>query len=129
MEEGLRCPAPAAVVGEVRALDRVAARRLQLAAETGGVTALALLRPGVAPRQRPAPSAAATRWRVGACLGGPGPVAGLPGRPRWRLELLRVRGGHPADFEVEWDDATGDFAMVAPLRDGAAATAGGVAAS
>ncbi|RDD63934.1 ImuA family protein [Ferruginivarius sediminum] len=129
MEEGLRCSDLAAVVGEVRALDRVAARRLQLGAEAGGMTALSLLRPSVAPRGREVSSTAATRWRVGALPGAAGAVAALPGRPRWRLELLRVRGGHPADFEVEWDDATGDFAMAAPFRDGAAATAGGVAIS
>lgn len=121
LEEGVRAAAPAAAVGEVRALDRVAARRLQLAAEAGGRTALVLLRRPAEPAARRDSGPAATCWRVAARPGGDGPVAGLPGRPRWRLSLVRARGGHPADFEVEWDDATGDFALAAPLRDGAAA--------
>jgi protein ImuA len=64
MEEGLRCARLAAVVGEIDALERGPGRRLQLAAETGGVTAFALRR-GLRPARRGAgPSAAVTRWRV-----------------------------------------------------------------
>ncbi|MCC7046720.1 MAG: damage-inducible protein [Alphaproteobacteria bacterium] len=44
MEEGLRCPSLAAVLGEVGVLDLTAGRRLQLAAERWGVTAIALRR-------------------------------------------------------------------------------------
>jgi protein ImuA len=44
MEEGLRAPGIAAVVGEVGALPAVASRRLQLAAERSGITALLLRR-------------------------------------------------------------------------------------
>jgi protein ImuA len=119
MEEALRCPELAGVVGEVGQLDRTAARRLQLAAEAGGVMGLTLLRRRVAPRGRQDPSAAATRWRVGAR---PGRADGLgrTARARWHLDLVRARGGHPTDFEVEWDDATGDFALAAALCDGAA---------
>jgi protein ImuA len=119
LEEALRCPALAGALGEVGRLDRTAARRLQLAAEAGGVFGLTLLRRRVAPRGRSEPSAAGTRWRVGARAGG-GASDGGPGRARWRLELLRCRGRPPADFEVEWDDATGDFALAAALCDGAA---------
>jgi protein ImuA len=135
MEEALRCPELIGVVGEVGQLDRTAARRLQLAAEAGGVMGLTLLRRRVVPRGRQDPSAAATRWRVGARPtrrdGGQGAIGGgVPGgaRARWHLELVRARGGHPADFEVEWDHATGDFALAAALRDAEAAAfrAGGV---
>lgn len=141
MEEALRCPELIGVVGEVGQLDRTAARRLQLAAEAGGVMGVTLLRRRVVPRGRQDPSAAATRWRVGARPvqpngdrdGGartPGGGACTPdgGRARWHLELVRARGGHPADFEVEWDHATGDFALAAALRDAEAAAfrAGGV---
>ena len=59
MEEGLRTPGIAAVVGETRAADPTAGRRLSLAAEKNGVPAL-LLRPQPAPPQ----SVCATRWRV-----------------------------------------------------------------
>jgi len=69
MEEGLRAPGVAAVVGEVGALPAVASRRLQLAAERSGVTALVLRRwrdGGQAARERNLPNAAATRWRIAA---------------------------------------------------------------
>ncbi|MBK1669677.1 hypothetical protein CKO28_16685 [Rhodovibrio sodomensis] len=136
MEEALRCSGLAGVVGEVGQLDRTAARRLQLAAEAGGVTGLTLLRRRVVPRGRQDPSAAATRWRVGArparrdggrAVPGGGHAPGA-GRACWHLDLVRARGGDPADFEVEWDHATGDFALAAALRDGSAADfrAGGV---
>src|SRR5262249_41215236 len=72
MEEGLRTPALAAVVGEVGRIGLAPARRLQLAAERSGVTAL-LLRPG---ETRTAPSAALTRWRVAAL-----PSLAAPGEP------------------------------------------------
>src|SRR5437764_25128 len=58
MEEGLRAPGIAAVVGEIGALAAVASRRLQLAAERSGVTALLLRRwrdGGQAARERPPP--------------------------------------------------------------------------
>lgn len=68
LEEGLRCPALAAVLGEVDALDLTAARRLQLAAETGGVTGLVLRAGGPAATV----NVAATRWRVTAVPAGHG---------------------------------------------------------
>ncbi len=61
MEEGLRSGAPAAVLGEVRGIGLTASRRLQLAAESSGVTALLLHRPDP---KRAKSSAAVTRWRV-----------------------------------------------------------------
>jgi hypothetical protein len=39
------------------------------------------------------------------------------GRPRWRVELLRCRGGAPACWEVEVADATGSLSLVATLAD------------
>lgn len=98
MEEGLRSAVPIAVLGEIGMLPPTAGRRLQLACETGGVTAFALRRwreGGLASRQRAAPSAAVTRWRVAAA---PSRDAGEPGigTPRWRVELTRCRGGAPA---------------------------------
>jgi len=97
MEEGLRSGALAAVVGEVEALSTPASRRLQLAAESTGVTGFVLHRSAA----QATASAAMTRWRVAALPSAP--VAGEPGigRPRWRLELLRCRGGMPAAWEME----------------------------
>ncbi len=137
MEEGLRCARLAAVVGEIDALERGSGRRLQLAAEAGGVTAFALRR-GLRPARpaRAGPSAAVTRWRVEADAMSSGPGADRPGadrpgadrpgisesgrspaRPRWRVELLRCRGAAPGQWCLEWDDAAGGFAVAAALRD------------
>lgn len=123
MEEGLRSRALAAVVGEVEALSTPASRRLQLAAESAGVTGFVLHRSaGPHFRIRAAASAAVTRWRVAALPSVP--VAGEPGigRPRWRVELRRCRGGMPAAWDVEACDAqsirtTGHVAISAALAD------------
>ena len=139
VEEGLR-PGPAsglaAVVGEIGHLPMVAGRRLQLAAERSGVTALILRRwrnAAEAMAERDRPSAALTRWRV-AALPSTG-IADEPGiahrsspwaegsRPRWRVELLRVRGGAPSAWDVEVADATGHVCLSAGLADRPAASA------
>ncbi|MEI6559768.1 MAG: hypothetical protein WCO00_15295 [Rhodospirillaceae bacterium] len=99
MEEALRCPRLAAVLGEVDVVDLVASRRLQLAAERGGVTGL-LLRP---PAPRPTASAATTRWRLAAATGAAPPLPGL-GPPRWRADLVRCRGGRPGCWLLDWRD-------------------------
>ena len=90
-EEALRSPALGAVVFLGAAPALAAARRLQLAAEAAGTLGL-LLRPD---HQAPPPSPAHTRWRVGALPSTAGAAHTL-GAPRWRLELLRARGGRPA---------------------------------
>jgi protein ImuA len=118
MEEGLRSRALAAVVGEVGALPMSASRRLQLAAESTGVTGFVLHRAA----SQAAASAAVTRWRVAALPSLP--VAGEPGigQPRWRVELLRCRGGMPKAWDMEACDAqsirtTGHVAVSAALAD------------
>ena len=84
------------MLGEVDEIDLVASRRLQLAAETRGVTGL-LLRP---PAPRPIASAAVTRWRLAGAPSQPAPSAPAP--PRWRVELARCRGGRPGRWLLEW---------------------------
>jgi protein ImuA len=141
MEEGLRSPALAGVLGELPELGLTDSRRLQLAAEAGGGLGLVLCRGGRARTKGPAaerPSVALTRWRVAPAPSGPpslpsgvsasrwsadGP-ARLLGPPRWRLSLTRCRGGRPGAWLVEWEDATDRFAVVAALRDGADPTGG-----
>jgi protein ImuA len=116
MEEGLRCTGLAAVVGEVRAADLTASRRLQLAAEAGGIPAL-LLRPASDVAD---PSAAMTRWRIAAAPSRPrGWAAALdePGPACWWATLFRCRGGAPGRWLMEWHDETGDLALAAPVRD------------
>src|SRR5471030_2621482 len=118
MEEGLRTPGIAAVMGETRAADPTAGRRLSLAAEKNGVPAL-LLRPQPAPPQ----SVCTTRWRVASA---PSPeVAGIEmlGAARWRVELRRNRFGTPSCEEmptwlVEWNDETHHLAVVPQARNG-----------
>ena len=122
LEEALRAGVLTAVVGEVAELDRTAARRLQLAAETAGLPCFLLRRRRLARRGSDAPSAAVTRWRVAPLpsesdLDSTSMEESFLGRPRWRIELLRCRGAAPADFIMEWDDATGGFALAAALRD------------
>src|SRR5258708_13394863 len=82
MEEGLRCPGIAAVLGETRAADPTAGRRLSLAAEKSGVPAL-LLRPQPAPTQ----NGCTTRWRIASPSPHSTPGRTELGNPRWLLGL------------------------------------------
>jgi len=114
MEAGLRAGRLGAVLGEVAGLDAVAGRRLALAARERATPCL-LLRPAEA-----AAGVAVTRWRVAAAPSARADgLAGL-GRPRWRLALVRCRGGVPRSWLVEWDDAAPGFLVVSPLGVGAA---------
>ena len=113
MEEGLRCGALAAVLAEVEGIAFAASRRLAFAAAEGATPALLLRHDGLGPA-----SAAQTRWRVAALPGGADPFdENAPGLPRWRLALVRARGGRPMACDVEWNRETGDFRMAAALAD------------
>ena len=81
--ECLRCPGVGAAVASMDELSRLEARRLQLAAESGGNAAI-LLRP----RQcRSFPIyAAATRWLIA-------PAPGERAIQRWKIQLLHGHGG------------------------------------
>ena len=126
MEEGLRCGRVAAVIGEITNISLTASRRLQLAAEETGGTAL-MLRPKT---DKPSPSAAVTRWRLDAVVHENGKISpatkendntqtqfaptGL-GTARWSVELFRCRGGTPANWMMEWNDETGNFSLAAQI--------------
>lgn len=97
MEEALKCPGLASVVGEIRELDFTTSRRLQLAVEGSGVTGFLLRR-----NPRNLATACVTRWKVK-------PLAsesneGMPGLgyPRWNVELVKVRNGTPGSWQLEW---------------------------
>ena len=127
MEEGLRHPGLAGVVAEFSgALGLTASRRLQLAAEHSGVTAFLLRRSRCFDNPMLLePSAAVTRWRVATVPSGP-PLPHAPetpglGRPRWRLDLIRCRGGEAHSWIVEAFDATGRCRLVADVADRPAA--------
>ncbi len=110
----------AAVLAEVPQLDLVASRRLHLAAEAGGAAVL-LLRPA----ESAGTSVAVTRWQVAAEPGLPpaiasGTVEPGVGRPRWRLELLRCRGGRPDAWTVDWLGTATGLALAADQQGAAA---------
>lgn len=117
MEDALRHPGLAAVVGEARKASLTATRRLQLAAE-GGTTLALILRRHANRAEDPfaQPSAAVTRWRIGPAPSAPLPVAGV-GRARWHVELVRQRGGDPFDLIMEACDEKGRCAVAAELVD------------
>ena len=99
MEEGVRHGSLAAVIGEVGRAEMAATRRLQLAAEEGGTAGLAA--PPLARSRRPIrwprPLRAITRWRIGCAPSSPLPCIAAKGigRARWRVALVRQRGGPP----------------------------------
>jgi len=119
MEEGLRAGL-AAVLGETRAADLTAGRRLSLAAEKSGVPALLL-------RSQPAPpqSVCTTRWRVASAPSHLTPGLSDVGATRWRTELRRNRFGVPSVAEtptwlLEWNDETHCLAVVPQAFHGSA---------
>ena len=122
MEEGLSHGGPVVVVGETARLSMTASRRLNLAAEKTGSLAI-MLRRWSRPNEAAEfgrPTAAATRWKISALPAAPLPVPGV-GRARWRIELLRCRGGETADLELEACDETGRLAFPSDLSDRSAA--------
>jgi protein ImuA len=115
MEEALRCRAVGVVIGEMRArtIDPVATRRLSLAAAAGDTLGLVLR---TAPDDEP--SAAATRWIIGAAP--PSHLAFPPerggdrwgvGPPRLALHLVRNRRGHLGAWIVEWNSVEQRFEL------------------
>ena len=133
MEEALVSGQPAVVVGEAWKLDLTASRRLQLAAETGGVIGF-LRAPGRRGRAAGGhASAAMTRWSLESAPSFQGrddlinarppgrrqkSLGGEVGRVRFAAKLLRGRGARPRAWFIEWDDATHSFAMATALGDG-----------
>ncbi len=100
--EVVRCADAGMVVIELwrspRALDLTASRRLAVAAEASGVTALMLR-----VLAEPSPSAAHTRWQVRSAAATP-LAANAPGFPTLDVELSRRRGGKAGGrWCVEWD--------------------------
>lgn len=84
LEEALRSGALGVVLGELKAPGSLALRRLQLAAETGGVPGLLITPAQVSERSMPTYS----RWRVGAEPGG------------WTVALERYRGAAPKRWHL-----------------------------
>ncbi len=108
MEEALRCRAVSAVIGELRhgEIDRVAVRRLSLAAATSG--ALALLLRSSPPHDA---STAATRWIVSAAPSSPSPGGGGKETPGFAARLMRNRRGPLGAWILHWSDDDGRFLL------------------
>lgn len=98
IEEGLKCDALTAVIGELGELSFTESRRLQLAVEQSHVT-------GFIHRYNPRNDnavACVTRWKITSL---PSELEdGLPGVgfPRWNVQLVKVRSGRPGMWQVEW---------------------------
>ena len=124
MEEGLSFGGFGAVVGELVRLPMTASRRLHLAAEKTGTMALALRRWR---RQAEAsdfgqPTASTSRWRISMLPSEPLPVAGV-GRARRLAELMRVKAGECAEFEIGACDAKGRICLLPLSANGSDQTA------
>ena len=99
--DALACDALGGVVlevwGQARQLDLVASRKLTLAAQMSGVTAL-LLRVGAEPQ----PSTAETRWIVRAAHSPPAASWSAWGAPVFDAQLVRNRHGPVGRWIMEW---------------------------
>ena len=100
MEEGLRCPALGAVIGELwgdpASLDFTATRRLAVAAERTGVPCWLVRLNGTANL-----SGARMRWRLASAPSLPHPFDHkAPGSPAWDADLFRARGFPPGRWSV-----------------------------
>jgi protein ImuA len=109
MEQALACPGLLAAVIELeagpggRSQERrdVVERRLQLAAEAGGVLGL-VLRPMADAGSGSGGGIADTRWEVRS-------AASDDWQPTWHVALRRVRGGVGGDWLLRWDAAARNF--------------------
>src|SRR3954452_19876389 len=108
MEEALRCRAVGMVIGEMRprGIDQVATRRLALAAAAGNALGFILY---TAPDD--APSAAVTRWIIGAASSLNAERGHGIGPPRLLARLARNRRGPLGTWIVEWNSVEQRFEL------------------
>jgi protein ImuA len=111
--EALRCPQVTAVLAVMEAADLTFCRRLQLAAESYGVTGFIL----------GSTASAITRWRVKSQR-----------NSFWSVDLLYCRNGRPASWQVQWRNGSLETLQprpaqrqqtTAPVRDAAARSIAG----
>jgi len=115
MEEGIRCSALSAVIGEVygdpAALDFTATRRLAVASERSRVPCWLVRLGGIANL-----SGARMRWRIASAPSLSNPLdPRAPGVPAWSAELFRARGHQAGRWSVAHE--TGAFHLVAASGD------------
>lgn len=98
LEECLKCEALVAVIADLAEISFTQSRRLQLAVEQSCVTGF-ILRTNPRKLNQIASTA---QWRITPL---PSQLEeGMPGVgfPRWKVELLKVRNGHPGKWDIEW---------------------------
>ena len=115
MEEGVRCSALSAVIGELygdpAALDFTATRRVAVASERSNVPCWLVRLGGTANL-----SGARMRWRIGSAPSLANPLdMRAPGLPAWDAELFRARGHQPGRWTVAHE--TDRFHLVAGTGD------------
>jgi protein ImuA len=115
MEEGVRCPALSAVIGEIwgdpKALDFTATRRLAVASERSDVPCWLVRLGGTANL-----SGARMRWRIASVPSLINPFdERAPGTPAWDADLFRVRGMPPGRWSIVRE--AGAFHLAAAPRD------------
>ena len=103
MEEGVRCAALSAVIGELwgdpKVLDFTATRRLAVASERSGTPCWLVRLSGLANL-----SGARMRWRIGSAPSLDNPLdPRAPGLPAWDAELFRARGFPPGRWSLAHD--------------------------
>jgi protein ImuA len=112
MEEALHCRAIGVVIGEMRlhGIDQVTTRRLSLAAAAGSALGLILR---TAPDEEP--SAAATRWIIGAAPSSPREASNERlhgvGSPCLSAQLVRNRRGQLGEWILEWNSVEQRFEL------------------
>jgi protein ImuA len=96
MEEALKCDALATVIAEIKDLSFTDSRRFQLAVERSKVTGLLL-------RLKPKnfATAAVTRWKISSAITPSNEIPGV-NFPAWNVELVKVRNGKAASWQMEW---------------------------
>lgn len=117
MEDGLRCRALGAVIGEIwgdpPGLDFTATKRLAIRAEAADVSCW-LIRRAASPDL----SAARDRWCIASLPSAPHPHdPQAPGAPRWSLDLFRSRRVKPGKWVATYDGAADRLHLAAPTRD------------
>jgi protein ImuA len=133
MEEALKCRTVAAVIGEIWSLEKIydltAARRLALAAQSGGASAL-MLAAGMAGGADRLASCAHTRFEIFtqrgiSAKGWPSSLPGwpLPGLPLpslacWSVRIVKARGSAQGSVSIAllWDHEESCFRDAFPLH-------------
>lgn len=116
MEEALRLGPAGVVIAELSSPpDLKVSRRLQLAAEAGGVIGLCLV------DDTPVTNAAETRWFCA-----PSPGVDEADSTRWRLSLIKNKRGTLGAWEIEWDAKARSIAVVSRIAGGPDGAVGGV---